>query len=219
VPGAGSFGRAGSGHLAAFSPDGSLLLTASKDSTAQLWTLGDWQPVGPPLRHQGPVTAVAFSPDRKVLITGSTDKTARLWDARTGKLLGPPLVHRDLLQALAPSPDGKILLTTSGEEVDLWDVETGKALGPPLPHQGAVLDSAFSPDGRTVATGSADRILRVWTVPRPVRGDAERIRLWVQTLTMMELDEHGLPRRLDVSTWRERREQLERLGGPPAPWK
>jgi hypothetical protein len=72
----------------------------------------------------------------------------------------------------------------------------------------------FRPDGRAVLTGSSDRA-HLWAVPVPVVGDADRIRLWVEATTGLELDAGGAVVELDAKTWRERGDRLQKLGGPP----
>jgi WD40 repeat protein len=160
--------------------------------------------------------AVAFSPDGKTVLTGSVDNTARLWETAAGKPLGPPLQHQDLVVAVAFSPDGKTVLTGSIDKTSrLWETVTGKPLGPPLQHQGQVVAVAFSPDGKTVLTGSCDNTARVWHAPSPIEGDPERIILWAQVITGLELDDYGGTRGLDAGTWEQRRQRLQELGGPP----
>ena len=200
---------------AAFSPDGQTVLTGSWDNTARLWETATGKQLGPPLQHEDKVVAVAFSPDGKTVLTAGEDITARLWETATGKQIGPPLQHHDLIFAVAFSPDGKTVLTGSRDgAARLWDAGTGKQLGPPLQHRLPVRALAFSPDGKTVLTASDDKTAQLWRVPQ-VRGDSERILLWTQVITGLELDEHGLVRVLDAETWHERRQRLHNLGGPP----
>jgi WD40 repeat protein len=206
----------------AFSPDGKTVLTGSWDKTARLWNAGTGKPIGAALQHRAYVLAVAFSPDGKTVLTGSQDNTARLWEAGTGKPIGAALQHQNLVQAVAFSPDGKMALTGSRDNTArLWEAGTGKPIGTALHHQGAaalqdqgpVVTVAFSPDGKTVL-GSWDKTARLWRLPR-VLGDPERVALWARLVTGIDLDEHGEPVPLGAAEWHQRRQRLEKLGGPP----
>jgi WD40 repeat protein len=116
---------------------------------------------------------------------------------------------------VAFGPDGKTVLTGSWDKTArLWEVATGKQLGPPLHHRDTVAAVAFSPDGKTVLTGSVDKTARLWRVPQ-VHGDPEQVLLWTQVITGLELDAAGNARVLDAATWHERRQRLQKLGGPP----
>jgi hypothetical protein len=82
---------------------------------------------------------------------------------------------------------------------------------------------ALSADGKTALTGSyalssdgiTDKTARIWKVPQPIRGDPERIMLWTQVITGLEVDELMAVRVLDAATWQQRRQRLQELGGPP----
>ncbi len=75
---------------------------------------------------------------------------------------------------------------------------------------------AFSADGKTVLTGSMDGSARLWEVAfQPLEGTVERVVLWIQLITGMEVDPSGAVHVFDPETWRQRSQRLEDLGGPP----
>jgi WD40 repeat protein len=94
---------------------------------------------------------------------------------------------------------------------------TGKLLGPPLFQPGLVQALACSPDGTRVVTTGQDGTARLWQAPVPLSPEVERLRLWVQVATGMDLDASGIPRELDAAAWRQRWLRLQELGGPPLP--
>jgi WD40 repeat protein len=54
---------------AAFSPDGSRIVTASQDSTARIWDAASAKEIAV-LRHENGVTSAAFSPDGSRIVAG-----------------------------------------------------------------------------------------------------------------------------------------------------
>jgi hypothetical protein len=147
---------------AAFSPDGTRVVTAS--NTARLWDAATGAPLGEPLRHESRVRSAAFSPDGARVVTASEDGTARLWDAVTGAPLGEPMRHNKAVNTAAFSPDGARVVTASNDgTARLWDAATGAPLGEPMRHDTEVNTAAFSPrDGARVVTASSDGTARLW---------------------------------------------------------
>ncbi len=199
----------------AFSPDGKVVATGSADRTARVWDAATGQPVSPWLRHEGAVSAVAFSPDGRTLATASSDRTVRRWDARTGERAGPALPHGGPVTSVAFGPDGRTVLTRGRDgKAWLWDLASGKTLAGFFLPQEAVLAAAISPDGGSVLTGS-DTGASLWSVPKPVEGDADQIVLWSQAVTGMVLNDDGTARLMDGKEWQALRQRLGEVTGPP----
>jgi WD40 repeat protein len=209
----------------AFSPDGRTALAAEGD-LIRLWDVVDGSistHVRSMLRgHHGVIDVAVFSPDGRMIATGGEDNAVRLWDSKTGHSLGVPLSHDAAVVALAFSADGKTILSGSHDRTArLWDVELFRPIGPPLIHGARAAAVAVHPDGRTLLTGSGDHIVRLWDVPTPLIDDAPRVVLWVESLIGFTLQpsahSSGLVLALDAPTWRQIRQRLASLGGPPTP--
>jgi WD40 repeat protein len=156
-------GHGSSVRKAAFSPDGTRVVTASWDNTARVWNASTGRPVTPPLAHHGAVWAAGFSPDGTRVVTASADQTARVWNASTGRPVTPPLAHQATVYAAAFCPGGTHVVTASADHTArIWDAATGLPAAPPLDHHDAVHAAAFSPDGLRVVTAGADGTARVW---------------------------------------------------------
>jgi WD40 repeat protein len=154
--------------VAAFSPDNRWLLSASSDSTAQLWDAASGKPALPPFRHEGPVLWASFSPDGRAIATStiatSTESgTARVWDAATGQLLSEPMRHPAAVWYVKWSPDGRFLATTCVDGLArLWDAFTGHLVAEPFVSNQENRRAEFSPDGRRLLTASLDGTAKVW---------------------------------------------------------
>jgi WD40 repeat protein len=108
--------------LAAFSPDGAQVLTASADATARVWRAdGTGVPVVL-VGHRAPITHAAFSRDGARVVTASADGTARVWDATgRGEILSLPHVDGPVNWAEF-SPDGTRVVTAAASGTHIWQV-------------------------------------------------------------------------------------------------
>jgi WD40 repeat protein len=69
-------------YAAAFSPDGTRLVTASSNQTAQIWDAATGKPVAAPIPHPDAVQGVAWSPDGRQLLMAS-GAAVSLWTLAT----------------------------------------------------------------------------------------------------------------------------------------
>jgi WD40 repeat protein len=70
----------------AFSPDGSLLVTAGDETSAQVWSTKTGRKVGSLRGHTAGINRVAFNREGDVVLTASDDGTVRVWHAANGAL-------------------------------------------------------------------------------------------------------------------------------------
>ena len=98
---------------AAFSPDGSKIVTASDDATARLWEADSCRQIGTLTGHAEAIFSATFSPRGQAIVTASADRTARLWDAGSGRPLATLNGHTDRVRSARFSPDGSKIVTAS----------------------------------------------------------------------------------------------------------
>ncbi len=158
LPDAVLVGHTGGVNHAAFSPDGSCIVTTSDDGTARLWDNEGKQLAV--LEGGGEIYA-EFSPDGSRIVTASYNGAVRLWDSE-GKQLA--VLVGDGLRQAEFSPDGSRIVTSSGDgTARLWDSE-GKQLA--VLARGGSPYAEFSPDGTRILTASRDGTARLFRVLR-----------------------------------------------------
>ncbi len=156
-------GHAGTVFGVAWSPDGRLLTSASRDTTIRLWDAQTAQLLLTLSGHTGTVFGVAWSPDGRLLASASFDTTIRLWDAQTAQPLHTLSGHADTVWSVAWSPDGRLLASASDDTtIRLWDAQTAELLHTLSGHTDRVNSVVWSPDGRLLTSASDDTTIRLW---------------------------------------------------------
>ncbi|MXV74003.1 PQQ-binding-like beta-propeller repeat protein [Candidatus Poribacteria bacterium] len=125
-------GHTDSVNALAFSPDSTMIATASSDTTIRLWNTntGDIKTIL--IGHTDDVNSVIYSPDGRMIVSASSDDTVRLWNADSGEHKATLKGHTGAVTSVAYSPDGNTLATASGGKygndntVRLWDANTGE---------------------------------------------------------------------------------------------
>jgi len=154
--------RASHDHLAnqcAFSPDGTLLATASSDHTARLWRVPDLRLIAVLHGHDDDVEMVAFSADGTRVATASRDGVARVFDL-TGRLLHELRGHRaDVISVQWCEGDRAVVTTSDDGTVREWSTEDGSLLRT-LELGGVETDTIVAlPDGSLIAGNDAGELV------------------------------------------------------------
>jgi WD40 repeat protein len=162
---------------AEFSPDGTLVVTASDDGTARLWDVSKAQRLRARgaamlvsakvvlrvLKGVGSVFSARFNGDGTRVVTAANDSTVQVWDSASGRSLMVLRGHRGIVRSAAFSADGSRIVTASDDgTAGVWEANSGFSLAVLRGHSGPVLSAAFSRDGRRIVTASEDHTARVW---------------------------------------------------------
>ena len=146
-----------------FNPDGTTIVSGSKDKSIRLWDVETGENVQTMLRHTKDVNSVSFCPDGTTIVSGSGDRTICLWDVVTGEHIRTLSGHRDDVNSVSFSPDGTTIVSGSSDKtIRLWDVVTGEHIRTLSGHSKDVNCVLFSPDGNIIASGGDDNAIHLW---------------------------------------------------------
>ncbi len=166
----------------AFSPNGQLLATASKDQTIKIWN-----PQGQLLRELagagGELDSVSFSPNSQLIATGGTGKQVQIWNYATGKVVrtisteaGSANAHEGTVSSVVFSPDGQVIASGSWDKtIKIWNLQ-GQLVSTLQGHSNRVLGIDFAPDGKTLVSVGADGLVIFWQ--QDARGEFQRQQSW-----------------------------------------
>ncbi|GAB4492482.1 MAG: PD40 domain-containing protein [Anaerolineales bacterium] len=166
------FGHTDRVYGIAYSPDGRLLASSSRDGSIKIWDASGANRealhtfiINPDPETHG-ATNVAFSPDGRLLAGVSGRGEIILWDTSTWQeVRQKDNAHTGAVWGLAFSPNGRLLLTGGGDaRVKLWNLSDLTEIYTFSEHQDVVNAVAFSPNGTMIASASDDRTAKIWRV-------------------------------------------------------
>ena len=154
----------------AFSPNGELLASGSRDNSVRVWDVKTGKELFFSQEHDGEVHSVAFSTDGATLASGGADGKIRLWDVESSQAKKVLDAHPTQVECLAFSPDG-MLLASAGQydtAIRLWDTQTWQPMIILRGHVESagygVFSLAFNDQGTLLASGGGDKSIRLWDV-------------------------------------------------------
>ncbi|MFX0171570.1 MAG: hypothetical protein ACFE9L_06600 [Candidatus Hodarchaeota archaeon] len=146
-----------------FSPNGSLLASASSDNSILVWNVTNGEIFRNLTGHLESVYSVAFHPQDLVLASGSFDRSVLVWNLTTGEVMHNFTGHTSSIWSLEFSADGSYLASGSGDStVRIWDLDSSTLRYIFTCHTDSVKSIAFHPNDTLLVTGSYDESIILW---------------------------------------------------------
>lgn len=165
----------------AFSPDGLMLASGSKDKTIQIWDLATGKSIRTFAGDSSTIWSVAFDSNGTKLATGTGFWRVMLWDLKTGQATRT-LDHTASVWSVALSPDGKLIASGSGDKTTkISDATTGALIYNLPDHTDFVYSVAFTPDGKSLVSASKDKKITIVDVEtgkllKTIEGHGDQVR-------------------------------------------
>ncbi|KAJ1330332.1 hypothetical protein BSLG_009468 [Batrachochytrium salamandrivorans] len=140
----------------AYSPDGTMLASASKDARAIIWDANSLTARFILEEHSEAVSFLSWRPDSTMLLTASNDHKLKLWGSKTGVCILTFARHTEPVTSCAWLPNGERFVSGSlDKNIYLWNL-AGDVL---CKWTGVrIMDLAISIDGHTLIASSNSTI-------------------------------------------------------------
>jgi WD40 repeat protein len=147
------------------SADGRTVVTAGRDSVAEVWSAETGERRFALRGHEHALRTVAASADGLVIATGGEETRVMLWDGSTGRLKQVLGGHTDFVNSVSVSRDGRLLASgDAAARILVWEIATGRLLHTLRGHADELNSVAFSADGKLLASAGEDGKVLLWDV-------------------------------------------------------
>jgi WD40 repeat protein/energy-coupling factor transporter ATP-binding protein EcfA2 len=145
-----------------FSPDETLLATASLDMTCMIWNIETGDQFVQPLHHSAGLWNCRFSLDQTKLIASDYSSNVVIWDVNKGTLLQHTFGQEaPILNIAATENPDEIIVALLNGKIVLWDIKRRNRLPVLFTHNGEIKNSLLLPGDRLVTSGQ-DAKVKVW---------------------------------------------------------
>ena len=145
-------GHSNSIRFLGFSPDGSMIASASTDNTLKLWHSVTGQLIRTFSGHKHDVSNAAFPADGTKVLSASKDLSMKLWDCRRETI--PPAEHASILEARAR-------LAEEDRENGYVEPLITITASAPGRYKFGIEDASLSPDGKLSISSSTCNPVRI----------------------------------------------------------
>jgi len=159
-----------------FHPTKDVLLSASQDATARVWTCTDASNWKAPYscahvvrKHGAEVSDLSVHPLGDFFLTSSLDKSWALHDFGTGRCVRHVQEQESGYRCMKFHPDGLILAGgTENRTVQVWDIKDQVTVATLTGHEGEINALSFSENGYYLASASTDGTVKLWDLRKPL---------------------------------------------------
>ena len=148
-----------------WSPDGTQLVSGSRDNTAKIWLVASQQNTATYTGHSAPVRCVVWSPEGTRLVSGSEDQTVQLWNTAGGRLRTYGPLGATVSTIVWDSQANAILAGTLGNGGHALSLSSGVPTRSLL--KSSIVALALSPGGAYLAAATANGDVSVFTTSTP----------------------------------------------------
>jgi WD40 repeat protein/tetratricopeptide (TPR) repeat protein len=154
-------------RMARFSPDGSLIVTASADGTARVWDSTSRKEVANLKKHEGAVTSARFSANGKLLVTTGADGLIIVWDTAKWQPTGEPIILPGAAYSAVIGPTGQVVAASSeqSEGIRFFEIASGRVFGKGIDTPSPALSIDLHPSNDRLAVACADSTVRTYGSP------------------------------------------------------
>ncbi len=165
----------------AFAEHGRRLVSASHDSTVQVWDRESGKNIHSFREHRGSVECLDAQREGDLVASGGRDKTLRLWDINSGVEVVEPRILTTHILGVAFHPQADTLASLTKDQINFWSVPTSGNQAKKTNH---LVESSqesidlrslkvtpsprtlrFSSDGKYLACGTTDGRVLIWSFP------------------------------------------------------
>ncbi|MAT38820.1 MAG: hypothetical protein CL946_04370 [Ectothiorhodospiraceae bacterium] len=150
------------------SPDGKILYSCGRDSTAKSWNTATGEAIRTFKLDQATlVTCLALSPDGRTLVMGDMNGAISVWNADLGRLERTFTAHEAYILDVTFTPDGAAFVTAGRDDaVHVWDASLYTKRQSFQCNAIWVNAIALHPDGERLAVAGQDGSIRLWNSRR-----------------------------------------------------